>query len=441
MIRRLLMKPALNDPLLERVFEFSTVRTAWKRVKSNRGACGVDGISIESFPGHTRHEWPSIRKSLLEDTYRPSPVLRVEIPKRSGDKRPLGIPTVCDRLIQQSIQQVLTPIFDPCFSESSFGFRPHRSAHGAVKKVRDLIASGYSWVVDIDIEKFFDTVDHDILMSRIGRRVRDKRLLRLIGRYLRAGVEKDGHVQPTTKGTPQGGPLSPLLANIYLDDLDKELEKRQLQFVRYADDAFIFTRSRAAAERVLASITRWIEKHLKLKVNREKSGVRKHDQTSYLGFRFKGKKKVRIVWTDDAFRDFKYRIKRLTGRSWFVSMEYRMRKLATYIRGWMQYYGISEYYRPIPELDEWLRRRVRMCYLKQWRWKRTRMNELIKRGVKRRTAKRFVFIDKGWWYLAKLLASHHGMTNKWLREQGLVSIKDLWVKIQYPDTPRYSFAQ
>lgn len=438
---RLLMEPALNEHLLERILASPNVRDAWKRVKSNGGAPGVDGMEIDEFLSRSRKMWSGICESLQEGTYRPLPVRRVEIPKRSGGKRPLGIPTVCDRLIQQSIQQVLTPIFDPGFSESSFGFRPHRSAHGAVKRVRDLMEAGHCWVVDIDIKKFFDTVDHDLLMVRLGRKVRDKRLLRLIGRYLRAGVELEGHVQPTIKGTPQGGPLSPLLANIYLDDLDKELENRGLQFVRYADDVIILVRSRVAAERVLASITHWIEKHLKLEVNREKSGVRKHDQTTYLGFRFKGKKKVRIIWTQDAFDDFKYQIKRLTGRSWFVSMKYRMRRLAAYIRGWMQYYGISQYYRPIPELDEWLRRRVRMCYLKQWRLKRTRMNELLKRGVERKTAKRFIFIERGWWYLAGLLASHHGLNNKWLMKQGLVSIRDMWVKIHYPNTPRYSFAQ
>ena len=434
------MKPALNDNLMDRICASENVRTAWKRVESNGGSAGADGMSIDTFLEYSKTHWSHIRKSLLDGTYRTKPVLRVEIPKRNGGTRPLGIPIVCDRLIQQSILQVLTPIFDPEFSESSFGFRPRRSAHGAIRRVRELVEAGYHWVVDIDVEKFFDTVNHDKLMSLIGKKVRDKKLLKLIGRYLRAGVEVNRTVQPTVMGTPQGGPLSPLLANIYLDVLDKELEKRGLNFVRYADDVLIFVKSHVAGERVMASITRFIEKRLKLAVNREKSAVRKFDRTHYLGFRFKGNKKTRIYWSDDAYQNFKYQIKRLTGRSWFVSMSYRLKKLARYIRGWMQYYGISEYYRPVPLLDEWLRRRVRMCYLKQWRLKRTRMNKLISLGVDRQTAKRFAFIDRGWWYRSGLLAPQVGMTNKWLFEKGLVSIKDIWVKIHYPDTPKLSFA-
>ena len=434
------MKPALSDNLMDRICASNNVRTAWKRVKSNGGKPGVDGISIDSFIEYSKAHWEHIRKFLLDGRYKPKPVRRVEIPKRKGGKRPLGIPTVCDRLIQQSILQVLSPIFDPAFSESSFGFRPRHSAHGAVEQVRHLVESGYQWVVDLDIEKFFDTVNHDILMNRVARKVSDKKVLRLIGRYLRSGVEEKGTVQPTVQGTPQGGPLSPLLANIYLDDLDKELEKRGLNFVRYADDVLIFVRSQRAGERVMASVTRFIEKRLKLIVNREKSAVRKFDRTHYLGFRFKDSKKTRIYWTDDSYQNFRYQLKRLTGRSWFVSMEYRLMRLTRYIRGWMQYYGISEYYKPIPIVDEWLRRRVRMCYLKQWRFKRTRMNKLISFGVSLRKAKHFVFIDRGWWYLSSLLAMQWGMTNKWLFEQGLVSIKDLWVKTHYPDSPSLSFA-
>jgi len=302
------------------------------------------------------------------------------------------------------------------------------------------VEAGYQWVVDIDIEKFFDNVNHDILMERVARKVPDKQTLKLIGRYLRAGVKVNGHVESTTKGTPQGGPLSPLLANVYLDVLDKELEKRGLNFVRYADDMLIFVKSESAANRVMASVTRFIEKRLKLSVNRSKSAVRKVNQTTYLGFRFKGKKKIRIIWSDESFKEFKCRVRQLTARSWFVSMRYRLRKLSEYVRGWMQYFGISQYYQPIPLLDEWLRRRVRMCYLKQWRFKRTRMNKLISLGVSRRKAKRFVFIDRGWWYLSKLYAANWGLNNLWLHQQGLVCIKDIWVKIHYPNTPKLSFA-
>jgi RNA-directed DNA polymerase len=313
----------------------------------------------------------------------------VEIPKPDGGVRPLGIPTVLDRLIQQAIAQVLVEIFDPTFSELSFGFRPGKSAHDAVKKVREYIREGHRIAVDMDLSKFFDTVNHDVLMYRVARRIRDKRVLRLIGKYLRAGVKVNGRLQSTQKGVPQGGPLSPLLANIVLDDLDKELEKRGHRFVRYADDFIILVKSQRAGERVMKSIRRFLEKKLKLKVNEKKSRVAPTDQSSFLGFAFKGTK---IRWSNKAFKEFKRQVRRLTGRSWFVSMDYRMWKLKEYIRGWMNYFGISEhywmnyfgiseFYRPIPIIDEWLRRRIRMCYWKQWRKTRTKVRELLKLGT------------------------------------------------------------
>lgn len=441
MNRRMLKQPALNSSLMDRILESSNVRSAWKRVKSNRGNPGVDNLSIADFLEYSRRHWTEIRESLKDGRYKPSPVLRVEILKKSGGKRSLGIPIVCDRVIQQSILQVLHPIFDSMFSESSFGFRPRRSAHGALDKVRELAESGLEWVVDIDIEKFFDTVNHDILMRLIGETIRDKTLLKLIGHYLRAGVSEKGEVHKSLMGIPQGGPLSPLLANIYLDVLDKELEKRGLHFVRYADDLLILVGSRIAAERVMASVTKFIERKLKLVVNRKKSAIRKINDVKYLGFNFTGQGKLKLRWNDEALADFKFNIKKMTGRSWFVSMKYRLMKLSRYIRGWMQYYGRSQYYKPIPELGSWIRRRVRMCYLKQWRFKRTRMNRFIALGVSFRTAKRSVFIDQGWWYLSGILASQNAMTNKWLSEQGLLSIKDLWVKTHYPDNPKLQFAQ
>ncbi len=432
-------QPALNENLMEEILSSENVRNAWKRVKSNGGAAGVDGRSIDAFLEYSRSHWEGIREELRSGNYTPAPVLRVEIPKKSGGKRPLGIPTVQDRLIQQAILQKLNPTIDPEFSDSSFGFRPRRSAHDAVKRVCETIESGCTWVVDIDIEKFFDNVNHDILMRLVAEHVRDKKLLGLIGRYLRAGVEVDGAVQATTVGTPQGGPLSPLLANIYLDVLDKEVKKRGLKFVRYADDALIFVKSKRAGVRVIESISSFLENRLKLTINREKSAVRKYEDTRFLGFIFAKGKKVKIRWTDDALADFKFNLKRMTGRSWFVSMDYRLNKLKQYIQGWMQYYGKSQYYTPIPLIDEWLRRRVRMCYLKQRRFKRSRMNWYISLGVAFKTAKRSVFIERGWWYLAKILASNNAMTNKWLHEQGLVSIKDVWCKIHYPDNPKLSF--
>jgi RNA-directed DNA polymerase len=287
--------------------------------------------------------------------------------------------------------------------------------------------------VDMDLSKFFDRVNNDVLMHRVARKIRDKRILRLIGKYLRAGVVIKGRLQKSREGVPQGGPLSPLLANILLDDLDKELEKRGHKFVRYADDFVILVRTQRAGLRVKESVTRFFERKLKLKVNQDKSQVSTTDDTNFLGFTFKG---TRILWSDKAFREFKNRVKRLTGRSWFVSMEYRYKKLSQYVRGWMNYFGISEYYRPIPEIDSWLRRRMRMCYWKQWRRPRTKIRNLLKLGTFRKTALDVGLSRKGPWRLARTLATQSGMTNQWLKEQGLVSVKELWVNIHYPATAR-----
>jgi len=422
-----------NERLLERILSRENMETAWKRVKANHGAPGVDGIAIEQFPDSTRPFWAGIRESLLAGMYQPSPVRRVEIPKPTGGTRPLGIPTVLDRLIQQAIAQVLSPIFDPTFSESSFGFRPGRSAHHAVFKAREYIHEGYRIAVDMDLSKFFDTVNHDVLMRRVARKVRDKRVLRLIGKYLRAGVMADGRLQETRLGVPQGGPMSPLLANILLDDLDKELEKRGHRFVRYADDFIVLVKSRRAGERVMGSLKRFLERTLKLRINEEKSRVVPTNQAVFLGFTFRGTK---IYWSEKAFREFKRRVKELTGRSWFVSMDYRYKKLAEYLRGWMNYFGISEYYRPIPEIDSWLRRRLRMCYFKRWRWARTKVRELRKLGTSLHVAISVAISRKGPWHLSRTLATQTGMTNKWLKDQGLLSVKELWVNIHYPATAR-----
>ena len=425
--------PDPNDHLLERILSRENMLKAWKRVKANKGAPGIDGKSIEEFPKFARNHWDNIRESLLAGTYQPLPVRRVEIPKATGGTRPLGIPTVLDRLIQQAIYQVMMPIFDPNFSDHSYGFRPGRSAHNAVYQIREYIQEGYRVAVDMDLSKFFDTVNHDVLMHRVARKVRDKRVLRLIGKYLRAGVMVNGRLQATRRGVPQGGPLSPLLANILLDDLDKELERRGHRFVRYADDFIILVKSQRAGERVMASVQRFLERKLKLEVNQDKSQVASTNQTNFLGFTFRG---TRIRWSDKAFREFKRRIKQLTGRSWFVSMEYRLEKLAQYIRGWMNYFGTSEYYRPIPEIDHWLRRRVRMCYWKQWRYARTKVRELRKLGTSLHAAISVAISRKGPWHLARTLATQTGMTNQWLKDQGLLSVKELWVNIHYPATAR-----
>jgi RNA-directed DNA polymerase len=432
-VRRVTAPPGPNEHLLERILSRSNLQTAWKRVKANQGAPGVDNMAIDQFPDFARKYWDNIRDALSAGNYQPLPVKRVQIPKPTGGLRPLGIPSVTDRLIQQAIAQVLVPIFDPGFSDHSYGFRPNRSAHDAVRTVRDYIKEGCRWAVDMDLEKFFDTVNHDVLMHRVARKVLDKRLLKLIGKYLRAGVMVNGRLEKTHKGVPQGGPLSPLLANIVLDDLDKELERRGHRFVRYADDFLILVKSQRAGERVMAGIKRFIERRLKLKVNMAKSRVAKTDQTNFLGLTFKSGK---IRWSDAAFKEFKRRIRKLTGRSWFVTMAYRLKKLAQYLRGWMNYFGISYYYRPIPEIDHWLRRRVRMCYWKQWRYVRTKVRNLLKLGTHPGVAIPMSLSRKGPWRCARTMATQTGMTNQWLKDQGLVSVKELWVNIHYPATAR-----
>jgi RNA-directed DNA polymerase len=423
--RRGVMPPALHDDLMERVLDPENLQRAWKRVKANRGAPGIDGMRIEDFAAYARSHWAEIRQQLRDGRYQPQPVRRVSIPKPGGGERLLGIPTVVDRVIQQAIAQVLTPIFDPDFSASSFGFRPRRSAHGAIRQVQRYIGEGYRIAIDLDLAKFFDNVQHDVLMARVARKIGDKRLLKLMGRYLRAGVLVGESIQPTELGTPQGGPLSPLLGNILLDDLDKELERRGHRFVRYADDLLILVKSQRAGERVKDSVTRFLTRKLKLAVNEQKSRVVKTNDAEFLGFTFRGTK---LRWSDRAFEDFKHNLRKLTGRSWGVSMAYRFHKLSQYIRGWMGYFGISDYYRPIPELDHWLRRRVRMCYWKQWRYVRTKVKHLLALGTGKRQAILTAISSKSYWHLSRTLATQTGMTNQWLKTQGLISIRDLWMK-------------
>ncbi len=425
-LRRSAIQPALHDDLMERVLDRANMQRAWKRVKANKGAPGVDGMRIEEFTGFARLHWAGIHQALRDGRYQPQPVRRVSIPKpNGGGERLLGIPCIVDRVIQQAIAQVLGPLFDPGFSDSSFGFRPGRSAHGALRRVQGFIGEGYRIAVDLDLAKFFDNVQHDVLLTRVGRKVRDKRLLKLIGKYLRAGVLLGARIQATDIGTPQGGPLSPLLANILLDGLDKELERRGHRFVRYADDLLILVRSPRAGKRVMASVTRFLIRKLKLVVNEHKSHVGQINDCEFLSFTFRGKK---LRWSDSAVDDFCHNLRKLTGRSWGVSMDYRLKKLAQYVRGWMGYFGISDYYRPIPELDQWLRRRIRMCYWKQWRKVRTKVRNLLALGTSKCHAIMTGLSSKGYWHLSRTLATQTGMTNDWLQSRGLISVRDLWMK-------------
>lgn len=431
--RHVMERDSLNLVTGEHVVQRDNMQKAWKQVRANKGAPGIDNISVEEFPEDAYKHWEGIKAARLEGTYTPSPVKRVEIPKDSGGTRALGIPTVMDRVIQQAISQVLTPVFDPHFSKDSFGFRPNRSAHQAIRKAEKDIREGYRYVVDIDLEKFFDTVDHDVLMNRVARRIRDKGLLRLLGKYLRAGVVVKGRLNQTVRGVPQGGPLSPLLSTILLDDLDRELEKRKHRFARYADDCIILVKSKRAGQRVMARITRYLEKILKVKVNTDKSKVVKGQDCSFLGFTFKGKK---LTVTLKAITLFKKRLRRLTGRSWGISMQDRYGHIRLYIRGWMNYFGIGMRYTDAVELDHWLRRRIRMCHLKQWGRARKRIGELIKLGSPKYQAILTGLSRKGYWHLAKTFATNCGLSKEYLQDQGLVSLRTLWIGIQYPATAR-----
>lgn len=432
-VGRCMSRCAPETKLLEAIFSHKNVSEAWRRVKANRGQPGCDGISIDQFPEQFRSQWPEIRASLLNGEYQPQAVKRVEIPKDTGGTRPLGIPNVLDRLVQQAITRVLSPCFDPLFSQYSYGFRPKCSAQQAVFQLRAYIAQGYSIAVDVDLKQFFDRVNHDVLMHLVSKQVKDKRVLALIGKYLRSGVMVQGRLAKSRQGVPQGGPLSPLLANIVLNELDQELERRGHKFVRYADDFVILVKSQRAGERVMTSVSRFLEKRLKLQVNEDKSQVVSTNQLEYLGFGFV---ETKLKWSPAAFAKFKRQLKRLTSRTWGVSMEYRLGKLRQYMRGWVNYFGIAEFYREIPHLDEWLRRRVRLCYWFQWKWARTRITNLLKLGVKLMNAVYLIRTQRGPWFMTRSKTVHWAMTNGWLRKQGVLSVKELWSRIHYPATAR-----
>lgn len=419
---------------MEAILDAENVSGAWKRVRANKGAAGVDGVSVEDFPGLFREAWPRLRERLAEGSYEPAPTLRAEIGKPDGGKRLLGIPTVLDRVIQQAIVRVLGPILDPGFSESSFGFRPNRSARHAVEQVSDTIKSGRRVAVDLDLSKFFDRVDHDILMSSLGRKVRDRRVLRLVGKYLRAGVQVDGRLHATREGVPQGGPLSPLLANVVLDELDKELESRGHRFARYADDFVVLVKSPRAGERVMASVRKFLERRLKLKVNEGKSRVVKARELEFLGFAFGTGGK--IVWSEKSLGVFKRRIHEYTCRSWSVSMERRLLKLAQYVRGWMGYYGVSRTFKEVRRLDHWIRRRVRCCYWKQWKTHSNRVRQLVSLGVDLRTAVKTAVTRLGHWKMSKTPGVSQALSKGYLKGQGVPSLVELWTRVHYPDTSR-----
>jgi RNA-directed DNA polymerase len=414
--------PASTNQLMEEVCERANLKEALRQVKANKGSGGVDGMTVDQLQDYLKQHWPAIREQLLNGTYEPKPVRRVEIPKPDGGVRKLGIPTVLDRFIQQAVMQVLQRQWDRTFSDHSYGFRPGRSAHQAVAQAQQYIAEGYGWVVDLDLEKFFDRVNHDKLMGQIAKRVEDQRLRKLIRAFLNAGVMENGLVSLSGEGTPQGGPLSPLLSNLVLDELDRELERRGHRFVRYADDCNLYVRSERAGQRVMESVTRFITQKLKLKVNETKSAVARPQVRKFLGFSFSVGPEVQRVIAPKALDRFKQRIREITRQAKSVSVETTMKELAPYMRGWRSYFGFCETPEVLIYLTRWVRLRLRAALWRQWKTPRRRRAALIELGVSPRLASNTAGSGRGPWYLARAKALSVGLSNAYFKSLGLPSL-------------------
>lgn len=410
--------------ILNQILSRENMLLALKRVEQNKGSHGVDMMPVQNLRTHIVENWQFIKEAILKGTYEPKPVRRVEIPKSDGGVRLLSIPTVTDRLIQQAIAQVLSKIYDPMFSEHSYGFRPNRSAHDAVRKAQGYIKEGYRWVVDIDLEKFFDQVNHDRLMSTLAKRIHDKPLLKLIRKYLQSGVMIHGVVSSTEKGTPQGGPLSPLLSNIVLDELDKELEKRGHPFVRYADDCNIYVKSKRAGERTMASVQRFIERKLRLKVNEKKSAVDRPWKRKFLGFSFIDAEEPKIRVAEESVKRMKKKVREITSRKMPYSMEYRIQKLNQYVFGWCGYFALADTKSIFRKMDGWIRRRLRMCLWKNWKTPKTRIRNLIKLGVPSWKAYEWGNSRKGYWRISNSPILHRTLGNSYWNDQGLKSLQE-----------------
>ena len=418
-VQRETESPAPEVRLMEEVCERENLVQAWKRVQSNKGSPGVDGRTIDESRDDLREHWPAIREQLLRGTYKPQPVRRVEIPKPGGGVRKLGIPTVLDRLIQQAVMQVLQKRWDPTFSSNSFGFRPGRSPHQAVTQAQAYTAEGYQWVVDIDLEKFFDRVNHDRLMARVAQRVGDKRLLKLIRAFLTAGVMEDGLVSPVDEGTPQGGPLSPLLSNLVLDDLDRELERRGHRFCRYADDCNIYVRSHRAGKRVMVSVCQFLKKKLRLKVNESKSAVARPDDRKFLGFPLTTGAEPQRLISPQALQRFQARVRELTSRTRGISIEQMIGSLKPYLRGWRSYFGFSQDPLVLRNLDARIRRRLRMMIWRQWGSGPTRYANLRRLGVPHMRAAVAAGSPTGFWAMSRHAAVQQALPNAYFDSLGL----------------------
>ena len=414
------------EQLLEAVVERKNMWLALKQVERNSGAAGVDNMTVAQLRNYLREHWPRIKEELLAGSYQPQPVLKVEIPKPGGKgMRMLGIPTVVDRLIQQALHQVLSPLFEPHFSESSYGFRPQRSAHQAVLKARQYVREGRRWVVDLDLEKFFDRVNHDVLMSRLARRIKDKRVLRLIRRYLQAGMMSNGLTTARREGTPQGGPLSPLLSNILLDELDKELERRGHKFCRYADDCNVYVRSRSAGERVLKSLTTFLERRLRLKVNGEKSAVARPWQRKFLGYSFTSQHESRLKVARASVQRLKEKLgeifRRGRGRNLHKLIE---EELTPLLHGWMNYFRLAEVKGIFEELDSWIRRKLRGLIWRKWKRPFTRAKQLMQRGLAKTQALKSAMNGRGAWWNAGAAHMHAAFPKSYFDRCGLLSLLD-----------------
>jgi RNA-directed DNA polymerase len=421
--RRETVRPETKQ-LMEAVVARENMLRAYKQVMSNKGAAGVDGMTVEQLKPYLQEHWERIKEALLNGKYQPQPVRCVAIPKPQGGMRQLGIPPVVDRLIQQALHQVLSPIFEPGFSESSYGFRPGRSAHQAVRQARDYVAEGRRWVVDLDLEKFFDRVNHDVLMSRVARKISDKRVLSLIRRYLQAGMMIGGVVSPRTEGAPQGGPLSPLMSNVLLDELDKELERRGHKFCRYADDSNIYVRSRQAGERVMASITEFLEKRLRLKVNLEKSAVARPWERKFLGYSMTWHKQPRLKVAETSVERLKAKVRVIFRKGRGRSLNQVIEELNKLLRGWVQYFRLAEVKGVFDELDGWTRRKLRCLIWLQWKKNKTRAKELMKRGLGRLRAWKSSGNGRGSWWNAGASHMNEAFPKSHFDHLGLVSLLD-----------------